>query len=1421
MTCVSSSELCVIKQSIYNRQYDSIPRDSVLMTRVLVTLLLLQFWVLGTHATCDPSCTGGEFCDTGVCTDCPTGSRCAGGVRTECEAGTFQNERGRDNCVLCPRGTYQTVSGQSTCTNCEKGKFEGGTGQSSACSDCLAGTFSDFTGATACAQCLMNTFQPEAGRQECANCAAGYRGLDLPEVTGATESSQVCGPCDAGEYKPSAGPQQCTKCEEDFYQEGTGATSCVKCGDDQYYDATGATSAFDCLCIDGLESDGETCVPCPTCLVGEYIDIAQGGSCLDNNDRQCRACSTCGDGQYIPYEKVCDGNGNNDRQQNCFNWECGTQCREGQLQMNRCNGKGTVDVTVCVNQTKYADGSLQQCPVDSYGTDAFISVIQPGGAFPDSVGQYRVFINPQGTFYASMLVDKRGTTNQPGFGVFSISDSGQFTDPTHGNALAPAGWHNELDKTLVHGFWSFNGTQFFAVRKDGSIAKVAQQSGVGWVLEAQWSTWVGPGTLADSQYTVVECVSVPYDTTTRPTGANLQGAAVCSFDLLKNNGDENAVLVQIDENGGQSAPKYEQLDPQRENAGLFYDHWHNVLYWSLHKGTHGNGPFLVLEVLLSSTYSLWVPPYVRLFRDELTETLLKSGVRIQGAAIDPRSDRGDLYFYNYIHTTIMVPKPPLGELGPSALNFLSLHKWGSDRTQDPPPSIDPTDITGFEAALDHTVADVSMQLTITHRGTWYLYKPLSNRLYKANDCTECPTGKRSASGSTSLSDCVCPEGSFDNGGTCQRHRDSCDPGKYISAEGTPTSDSVCSPCNPCDISDGISRYINPENGGCTKLQNTVLTECLVCDCNAENSGIGSSLAGYYISNANACRPNRKTNVAAGDCSACANCGLLEHIVADQACPGSKRVDDRQCGTCGENCALRGNPTYITGCNGDTTSPDGTCEDCTSCTQPGEGNVGTPCDGTGTSDTHSCGACASCLEGQFRGPAGDCVNPDCQPCTACTQVGYYLAAPCTGRNSVQDKQCLPCSDCDPDQFINGVCPAGSVTDVRTCGNCSDCDPGQYISVPCDGKAYDGVTGRKCASCFNCDPGWYVAAPCDGTSKSGDARGCLPCEACGDGQYMLGCQDGSGSTKDNGGCADCESCPEGQYAQNPCNGSQTSGALEDRQCEDCADCPVGHYISAKCPAGSTDPLARNCTACPACPEGYYMIGCNGNGFTDNSQCIPCELCQDANHYVSRPCDGSGRDPNDRECAACFCPAKQFITELCTGGLNNPGCSGGGTPPPPSTTPAQTPAPPAPTTTTPAPPPPSSTPIVNVAPPPSTTPEPEGGQGPLSLGMIVGVVVIILIGVGGCVGYSFQVRGSGSQGSGASSSTGENGGKKSTNKKKKSESSKKKKKKKLDTKEMFPNDIESVGVLQAHVPPIYMQGKPPAAGKPSLDELFKIPA
>ena len=413
---------------------------------------------------------------------------------------------------------------------------------------------------------------------------------------------------------------------------------------------------------------------------------------------------------------------------------------------------------------------------------------------------------------------------------------------------------------------------------------------------------------------------------------------------------------------------------------------------------------------------------------------------------------------------------------------------------------------------------------------------------------------------------ACANGTFknntDNRTDCTTCTATCPSGQYVSANCTPTSDLVCSPClSTC----GPGTYLT----NCTTFRNAVCVNCSATTYKPGSDGLQS-------------------------CFPCATSCPSNATFSSFISTNCTRTSDAVCSQCLDQCD---SGKYLQTCS---TFKNGSCPACntgfwkfgldgrTSCSQCSPGcppfqYISEPC--TLTSE-RVCGNClTSCGPSLYLSPCTLFTNGTCQSCSATSYKG-------TTDNSTS---CLACSTtCPPAQYFFVNCTR---TADRVCAGClSSCGPGQFLQnctkfqdgscVDCNSTSYKNGTDSRnsCYSCSGLCPAGvqFQSVNCTRTSD----RVCTSCfNQCGPGQALSTC-----TSYTDGFCYNCSST------------SYKNGTDSSTTCKSCSlTCGTRQFISINC-TRTSDRVCSNCSTCPA--DQYFTKDCSLNG--GDTVCAPCAVC-----------------------------------------------------------------------------------------------------------------------------------------------------------------------------------------------------------------------
>ena len=465
---------------------------------------------------------------------------------------------------------------------------------------------------------------------------------------------------------------------------------------------------------------------------------------------------------------------------------------------------------------------------------------------------------------------------------------------------------------------------------------------------------------------------------------------------------------------------------------------------------------------------------------------------------------------------------------------------------------------------------------------------------------------------------TCPDGQWDNGGTCTPWSTECPVGEGLVANGTNTSDITCILCTE-GWNDG--NYLN-----CVAYS--------TCGDNADASG-GTAIAdvtctcesGYYDADGD-------NADSSSTCTEVSSCGAGEYVVTD---PTS--TTNRVCGVCTSG--------YTDSENANSCTPWTTCEDGETETQSPsatQDRVCTPCaTGKWDHDKNSSTACvAHSTCGANASPSGGTAIAD----VTCTcESGYYDA---DGDNADSSSLCTAITTCGAGEYV--------VTDATSTTNriCGDCPSGTYNSntlnadsctpwTTCPAGQYETVTpsatqDRVCENCAaeswdddgNSSTACVAHSTCgdNGVASGGTKTSDVTCTCINSDYY-----DADGDITDSSSnCTEVSTCDPGEYIYSAPN------STTDRDCQPCTEGYTIFYNSGSCTSWTTCPdgqqytegTATSDTICTICSPGEWASSTCGDscaagyGFVDGS-CVECEeFTFNANNGTTDACAVMSCDP-----------------------------------------------------------------------------------------------------------------------------------------------------------------------------------------------------
>ena len=256
--------------------------------QVLATLLSRAPQVFGVALMDDGrahKCVAGSYLsDTRTCTSCSPGTYSSDGASKceECQAGTFTPYFGASKCQPCPPGAYSRLGGV-VCTSCEAGHYSSSE-MAESCLPCPVNHATNKRGSTVCTPCPAGKEAPQEGSLTCtlisSVCPPGNEWF-----------GDACKPCNAGFFKPEAGPNPCKPCPKDYISDRK-RNECIPCGTGGFTERAGATP-----CLTGDQ-------PYPNCPVGEEGAIVEAYWSYLSPTLHCKSCQS-GFAKHVPGPQAC------------------------------------------------------------------------------------------------------------------------------------------------------------------------------------------------------------------------------------------------------------------------------------------------------------------------------------------------------------------------------------------------------------------------------------------------------------------------------------------------------------------------------------------------------------------------------------------------------------------------------------------------------------------------------------------------------------------------------------------------------------------------------------------------------------------------------------------------------------------------------------------------------------------------------------------------------------------------------------------------------------------------------------------------------------------------------------------------------------------------------------------------------------
>jgi hypothetical protein len=187
------------------------------------------------------------------------------------------------------------------------------------------------------------------------------------------------------------------------------------------------------------------------------------------------------------------------------------------------------------------------------------------------------------------------------------------------------------------------------------------------------------------------------------------------------------------------------------------------------------------------------------------------------------------------------------------------------------------------------------RLLFTFYGEMYVQiEEGSNTFSKMGKCSDCPDGKTSPSGATSVYECVCGSSTYFSyeTGKCEIVKESCPEGQFFSRDSTETSDRECLPCPVCPL----GFYRDPEDCKSNRVRDPSLpARCVKCE---------SCQPGQYINPLRCNGANSHSSRGVNDyCLPCGGkCKDMQNIVGDP-CLGKTIYNSQSCQQCTASCPV--------------------------------------------------------------------------------------------------------------------------------------------------------------------------------------------------------------------------------------------------------------------------------------------------------------------------------------------------------------------------------------------------------------------------------------------------------------------------------------------------------------------------------------
>lgn len=196
-----------------------------------------------------------------------------------CANGRFQNQSGKSSCKACPAGKYGGGTGKS-CLACPANQYNDQAGRTG-CKSCPRGTNTGgWTGRTSSAQCQCGKGTKKVGSHaslvhQCSNCEAGrFQDSDFHTIS-------TCKLCQTGRFNPYTGKDQCYYCPWGMVTNGggkTAATDC-KCSEGEHL-AANSKACTNCAPGKFQEVKFHRTYSCKSCAPDKYQSVKGSNDCI-------------------------------------------------------------------------------------------------------------------------------------------------------------------------------------------------------------------------------------------------------------------------------------------------------------------------------------------------------------------------------------------------------------------------------------------------------------------------------------------------------------------------------------------------------------------------------------------------------------------------------------------------------------------------------------------------------------------------------------------------------------------------------------------------------------------------------------------------------------------------------------------------------------------------------------------------------------------------------------------------------------------------------------------------------------------------------------------------------------------------------------------------------------------------------------